>query len=34
MGIIDAGAIKKISKSNPESEFTFPAGVKFEAKME
>ena len=32
MGIIDAGAIKKISKSNPESEFTFPAGVKFEAK--
>ncbi|UKH26535.1 site-specific DNA-methyltransferase [Actinobacillus pleuropneumoniae] len=31
-GVIDAGAIKKISKSNPESEFTFPAGVKFEAK--
>ena len=31
-GIIDAGAIKKISKANPESEFTFPSGVKFEAK--
>lgn len=31
-GVIDAGAMKKISKSNPESEFTFPAGVKFEAK--
>lgn len=30
-GVIDAGAIKKISKSNPESDFTFPAGVKFEA---
>ena len=31
VGIIDAGALKKISKSNPASEFVFPAGVKFEA---
>ena len=31
-GIIDAGAQKKISKANPASEFTFPAGVRFEAK--
>ncbi len=30
-GIIDAGALKKISKANPESPFTFPAGVRFEA---
>lgn len=27
-GIIDAGAMKKISKANPESPFKFPAGVK------
>ena len=31
-GIIDAGALKKISSANPESEFNFPAGVRFEAK--
>jgi adenine-specific DNA-methyltransferase len=31
-GIIDAGALKKISRGNPESEFTFPKGVRFEAK--
>lgn len=31
-GIIEAGAIKKISRANPASEFTFPAGVKFEAR--
>lgn len=30
-GIIDAGALKKISKANPASEFKFPAGVRFEA---
>lgn len=30
-GVIDAGALKKISKANPASEFTFPAGVRFEA---
>lgn len=30
-GIIDAGALKKVSKANPESEFEFPAGVRFEA---
>ena len=30
-GQIDAGAKKKISKANPASEFTFPAGVRFEA---
>lgn len=31
-GIIEAGAMKKISKKNPASTFTFPAGVKIEAK--
>lgn len=31
-GEIDAGALKKISKVNPASPFTFPAGVRFEAK--
>lgn len=31
-GEIDAGALKKISKGNPASEFTFPSGVRFEAK--
>jgi adenine-specific DNA-methyltransferase len=31
-GVIEAGALKKISQSNPASEFTFPAGVRFEAK--
>lgn len=31
-GNIDAGALKKISKANPASDFTFPAGVRFEAK--
>lgn len=30
-GIIDAGAQKKISKTNPASQFTFPKGVRFEA---
>lgn len=30
-GVIDAGALKKISKANPASEFTFPAGVRFDA---
>lgn len=30
-GIIEAGAMKKISIKNPASEFTFPAGTKFEA---
>ena len=30
-GIIEAGAMKKISKKNPPSEFTFPAGTKVEA---
>lgn len=30
-GIIEAGAMKKISVKNPASEFTFPAGVRFEA---
>ncbi len=30
-GQIDAGAMKKVSKANPASEFTFPAGVRFEA---
>ena len=30
-GEIDAGAIKRISRANPASEFTFPAGVRFEA---
>jgi len=31
-GKIEAGALKKISKSNPASEFTFPKGVRFDAK--
>ena len=30
-GIIDAGALKKISVKNPASEFTFPPGVRFDA---
>jgi adenine-specific DNA-methyltransferase len=30
-GIIKAGALKKISRLNPASEFTFPAGVRFDA---
>jgi adenine-specific DNA-methyltransferase len=30
-GIIEAGALKKISKGNPASEFEFPAGVRFDA---
>ena len=30
-GVIDAGALKKISRANPASDFTFPAGVRFEA---
>lgn len=30
-GVIEAGAMKKISVKNPASEFTFPAGTKFEA---
>jgi adenine-specific DNA-methyltransferase len=30
-GIIDAGALKKISRGNPESTFEFPQGVRFEA---
>ena len=30
-GEIEAGALKKISKANPASEFTFPAGVRFDA---
>ena len=30
-GIIDAGALKKISVKNPASEFTFPKGVRFDA---
>jgi adenine-specific DNA-methyltransferase len=30
-GFIEAGALKKISKANPASEFTFPAGVRFDA---
>ena len=30
-GVIEAGAMKKISKKNPASCFSFPAGVKFEA---
>ena len=30
-GFIDAGALKKISRSNPASEFTFQAGVRFDA---
>jgi adenine-specific DNA-methyltransferase len=31
-GEIDAGALKKISKANPASEFSFPAGVRFDAR--
>ena len=31
-GNIEAGALKKISKSNPASEFIFPKGVRFDAK--
>ena len=30
-GFIEAGALKKISKGNPASEFAFPAGVRFDA---
>lgn len=30
-GFIEAGALKKISKANPASDFTFPAGVRFDA---
>ncbi len=30
-GFIEAGALKKISRGNPESEFTFPAGTRFDA---
>lgn len=30
-GEIDAGALKKVSRANPASEFTFPAGVRCEA---
>jgi adenine-specific DNA-methyltransferase len=30
-GFIDAGAMKKISKANPASDFLFPAGVRFDA---
>lgn len=30
-GDIDAGALKKISRGNPASEFEFPAGVRFDA---
>ncbi|MDK7181505.1 site-specific DNA-methyltransferase [Corynebacterium riegelii] len=30
-GVIDAGALKKVSRSNPASEFTFPEGVRFDA---
>ena len=30
-GVIDAGALKKISRGNPASEFTFPPGVRFSA---
>jgi adenine-specific DNA-methyltransferase len=33
-GIIDAGALKKISRGNPESTFEFPQGVRFEAENE
>lgn len=31
-GEIDAGALKKISKANPASDFSFPAGVRFDAR--
>ncbi|WP_196868471.1 site-specific DNA-methyltransferase [Polaromonas sp. CG_9.11] len=30
-GFIDAGAMKKVSKANPASDFSFPAGVRFGA---
>lgn len=30
-GFIEAGALKKISKANPASDFKFPAGVRFDA---
>ncbi len=30
-GLIEAGALKKVSKSNPASDFEFPAGVRFDA---
>ncbi|WP_262190939.1 site-specific DNA-methyltransferase [Pseudomonas aeruginosa] len=30
-GEIDAGALKKISRANPASDFAFPAGVRFDA---
>ena len=30
-GIIDAGALKKVSRGNPASDFTFPPGIRFEA---
>lgn len=30
-GFIEAGALKKISKSNPASDFNFPGGVRFDA---
>ena len=30
-GLIDAGALKKVSKANPKSEFKFPTGVRFDA---
>jgi len=30
-GEIDAGALKKVSRGNPASDFTFPSGVRFEA---
>lgn len=30
-GVIEAGALKKISRANPASEFRFPAGVRFDA---
>ena len=31
-GEIEAGALKKISRANPASQFTFPVGVRFEAR--
>lgn len=30
-GLIEAGALKKISRANPASEFVFPAGTRFDA---
>lgn len=30
-GIIEAGALKKVSAANPKSNFTFPVGVRFDA---